>query len=359
VGAIGQSRVMVLVFSSHAIASDEVQREVVNAFQERVVVVPLRIEDIRPSGDMAYYMRTTHWLDAMTPPFAAHLQRLCQTVRVLLPTREGVRDPGPPGPFPPVASRRAGQTRDDNSLKTKLVWIPLGEFTMGSPKDEKDRFDDEDQVQVILTRGFWLGQHEITQAEWQRIMQTTPWNGKKYVKEGDDYPATYVNWDDAMKFCEKLTERERGAGQPPSDWQYTLPTEAQWECACRAGTKSRFSFGNDDSDLSDYAWWGGIVGDGNAKNELYAHIVGQKKVNPWGLSDMHGNVWEWCRDWHAEELTGGTDPQGPSEGGLRVRRGGCWSSSAGYCRSALRCGSTPGLRGYDLGFRVAAVPSGK
>ncbi len=172
---------------------------------------------------------------------------------------------------------KAGQTGDDNSLKTKLVWIPSGDFTMGSPKDEKDRSDDENQVQVTLSKGFWLGQHELTQAEWQRVMQTTPWSGKEHVKEGDDYPATYVSWDDAMKFCEKLTEQEHAAGRLPSDWRYTLPTEAQWEYACRAGTKSRFSFGDDESDLSDYTWWGGIVGNGNAKNEQYAALGGPEE----------------------------------------------------------------------------------
>jgi formylglycine-generating enzyme required for sulfatase activity len=253
---------------------------------------------------------------------------------------------------------RAGQTRNDNGLKTMLVWIPPGEFTMGSPKGEIFRGDNENQVHVTLTKGFWLGQHEVTQAEWRRMMHTTPWSGKTFVKEGDNYPATYVSWDDAMSFCEKLTRTERQTGRLPTDWRYTLPTEAQWEYACRAGTKSRFSFGDDSSDLSDYGWWGAFLVHGNAEGEKYAHRVGQKKPNPWGLLDVHGNVEEWCRNWYAEELSGGTDPQGPSEGEDRVIRGGTWNYSAGYCRSAYRDGFTPSMRCEYLGFRVAAVPSG-
>lgn len=254
------------------------------------------------------------------------------------------------------AGARAGQTRTDNRLKMPLVWIPSGDFTMGSPKDEKGRDNDENQVQVTLTMGFWLGQHEVTQAEWQRAMRTTPWSGKKEAEKGDNYPATYVSREDAMKFCEKLTEAERTAGRLPPDWRYTLPTEAQWEYACRGGTKSRFSFGDDDSKLGDYAWFRKNADD---VREGYAHLVGQKKANPWGLSDMHGNAWEWCRDWFPPELAGGTDPQGSSEGVHRVLRGGSWDATAQACRSATRVRGNPGHRSSVVGFRVAAVPSGR
>jgi len=273
---------------------------------------------------------------------------------------------------PSFVGTKAGQVREDNGLKTKLVWIPAGSFTMGSPKEDKDRQDDENQVQVTLTKGFWLGQHEATQAEWQRVMQTAPWSGRGNRKQGDNYPATYVSWKDAMEFCEKLTDQEHTAGRLPSGWQYTLPTEAQWEYACRAGTKSRFSFGDDDSHLTEYGWFDK---NGSHAGERYAHLVGQKKANPWGLYDMHGNVWEWCRDWYAEELAGGTDPQGPSQGSYRVYRGGSWIHSAWCCRSALRYWSLPDDRNFgegaegdyvnppncnaNLGFRVAAVPSAK
>lgn len=262
------------------------------------------------------------------------------------------------------AGTKAGQVRDDNGPKLKLAWCPPGDFSMGSPTNEKGRADDEEQVHVTLTKGFWLGKHEVTQAQWQRVMQTTPWSGmpwggKVFVKQGNDYPATGVSWEDAMKFCEKLTQQERSAGRLPSGWQYTLPTEAQWEYACRAGSHSRFSFGDDESQLGDYAWWGGLFGNGSAKHDEYAHIVGQKKANPLGLSDMHGNVYEWCRDWYVKELPGGTDPQGPSRGMGRVIRGGSWVDPAPFCRSADRSRGKPDYRSSDLGFRLAAVASGK
>jgi sulfatase modifying factor 1 len=252
---------------------------------------------------------------------------------------------------------KAGQLREAGG--SKLVWIPPGEFTMGSTKEEKFvGFPDyEKQVEVTLSKGFWLGQHKVTQSEWRRVMQTWPWSGQDFVKEGkpNDYPATYVSWEDAMKFCEKLTEQERTAGLLPEGWSYTLPTEAQWEYACRAGTRSRFSFGEDESDLGDYAWFKQNAWDAGEK---YAHRVAQKKANPWGLFDMHGNVSEWCRDWYAKELSGGTDPQGPSTGSLRVSRGAYVGSTAWECRSAHRSRNN-GHGGWATGFRLAAVQSVK
>jgi formylglycine-generating enzyme required for sulfatase activity len=254
------------------------------------------------------------------------------------------------------AGTKVGQVLDDNCLTTPLVWIPPGKFTMGSPKGKNGGAAVENEVQVTITKGFWLGKYEVTQLEWQTVMQTTPWNGKDNVKEMDDYPATYVSWDDAMKFCEKLTATERQAGQLPAGWKYTLPTEAQWEYACRAGTTTRFSFGDKDGELGEYAWF--IQ---NAMNEgkEYAHSLGQKKPNPWGLYDMHGNVWEWCRDRYAKTLPGGTDAEVSAGGSNRVLRGGCWNNTAWRCRSANRNSRTPGTRDDDLGFRLSAVPSGK
>ncbi len=294
-------------------------------------------------------------LDAGLHDESPEVRRAAAEVLVLL--RPPNRESGSSESAGTFAGSRAGQTRNDNGLSATMVWIPPGDFTMGSPQSEKDHFDNEDQVQVSLSKGFWLGQHPVTQAEWQRFMRKNPWSGKIGEKEGDDYPATYVSWHTAMKFCERLTDTERQADRLPWDWQYTLPTEAQWEYACRAGTKSRFSFGDDDVDLSDYGWWRALD-DGNAKSEPYAHRVGQKKANPWGLSDMHGNVWEWCRNWYAKELAGGTDPQGPSQGSDRALRGGSWNNHARLCRSASRVGLRPDYRMSSQGFRVAAVPTG-
>lgn len=255
-----------------------------------------------------------------------------------------------------LAGNHAGEVRHDNGLKLTLVWIPAGDFTMGSPPGEKERESAENQVPVTLTTGFWLGQHEVTQSEWQRVMATKPWSGKSDVREGDDYPASYVNWDEATRFCAKFADEERRAKRLPDGWQYALPSEAQWEYACRGGTRSAFSFGDDETKLGEYAWWGGIFGEGNAQHEQYPHRVGQKKPNPFGLYDMHGNVYEWCRDWYDEELGGGQDPLGPSTGVHRVIRGGAWGGIASSCRSAYRMRYPPGTGFNALGLRIALVP---
>ena len=167
--------------------------------------------------------------------------------------------------------------------------IPPGKFRMGSPPEEKDREKSEDQVDVTIAKSFYLGTTEVTQGQWRTVMVTTPWKGRKGdVREGKDYPATFVSWYDAQEFCKKLGEMENAA--------YRLPTEAEWEYACRGGTTTRFSFGEDERTLGDYAWWGSFIDDGNTKDEFYAHEVGRKKPNPFGLYDMHGNVFEWCED---------------------------------------------------------------
>ena len=217
------------------------------------------------------------------------------------------------------------------AIEMELVEIPAGKFTMGSPEGEKDRDESrEAQVSVTLTKPFGLGKTEVTQGQWKSVMGSEPWKGNNFIsifvktvsgKAGKDCPATYVSWDDATEFCQKLTTIERKSGKLSADEEYRLPTEAEWEYACRAGTQNAFSFGDDEKQLSEYAWF-----DGNAENvgEDYAHKVGLKKPNPWGLHDMHGNVLEWCSDWYGDALSGGVDPIGPEEGPHRVIRGGSW-----------------------------------
>ena len=295
--------------------------------------------------------------------------------------------PDEPGTAPapvanPLLGKEPGEVRDDNGLKMKLVWCPPGIFTMenyevikepavekeNQPNDD-DAVDPKDEpapqpgpkekitpVKVFLTKGYWLGKYEVTQSEWKQVMQTEPWKGQKYTKVGDDFPATYISWDDAMAFCRKLTEQEREVGRLPAGWEYTLPTEAQWERACRARTETRFSYGDDESKLGHYGWFADNV---MKADEPYAHRVGQKKANPWGLFDMHGNVVEWCRDIYTEKLPGGRDPEvmpdeKPTDGSARVFRGGSWGHRARFCRSAYRDRYTPGLsERLNLGFRVA------
>ena len=253
------------------------------------------------------------------------------------------------------------------AIEMELIGILAGTVTMGSPADEKNRFEDEAQVSVTLTQSFELGKTEVTQGQWKEVMGTEPWDGQKYVKADKDCPATYVNWGDATEFCKKLTAIERKSGKLKADEEYRLPTEAEWEYACRAGTETAFSFGDDESKLGEYAWWGGFdlaaltkgevkAGGGNAAREQYAHTVGTKKPNPWGLHDMHGNVAEWCSDWYGDSLAGGTDPVGPEEGSSRVFRGGGWWPDPGFCRSARRV-NLPSDRRSFLGFRVASSQS--
>ena len=233
-----------------------------------------------------------------------------------------------------------------NSIGMKFRLIPPGEFTMGSPAGEERRRDVEAQVSVTLTRRFEMSRTEVTQGQWRAVMGTEPWKGQSDVQEGDDFPATHVSWGDAVSFCEKLSAKE-GKG-------YRLPTEAEWEWACRAGSRTDYSFGGSGGDLGRFAWFNLNAWE---IGEKYAHRVGQKLPNGFGLSDMHGNVFEWCGDWHDAKLVGGSNPLGASSGSHRVYRGGGWSGTAGDCRSALRFWLDPSGQGSNLGFRLALSPS--
>ncbi|MEX0321475.1 MAG: bifunctional serine/threonine-protein kinase/formylglycine-generating enzyme family protein [Puniceicoccaceae bacterium] len=245
-------------------------------------------------------------------------------------------------PGPAEGSDWVVELPDGESVELK--WIKSGSFTMGSPSNEKDRDSDEKQHSVRLSRGYWLGKYEVTQGDWEALMGNNP---SRFKSSGKQAPVESVSWDDAMEFCRKLTERERAAGRLPEGMWYTLPTEAQWEYACRAGTATRFYTGNNDSDLDKAGWY-----DSNSGSKT--HPVGQKQPNTWGLYDMHGNVWEWCLDWKDDYPAGTvTDPTGPSSGARRVLRGGGWDGDARLCRSAFRYRDSPGDSGYYLGFRLA------
>jgi formylglycine-generating enzyme required for sulfatase activity len=232
---------------------------------------------------------------------------------------------------------------------TNMVFIPPSTFNLGSPTNEAGRSADEGpQTAVTISHGFWMGKFEVTQREYLQVIGSNP-SGFP----GDlNRPVESVSWLDATNYCAKLTQQELAAGRIPAGSSYRLPTEAEWEYAARAGTSTRYSYGDDPGALSltNHAWFANNAGFGT-------HPVGQKAPNPWGLFDMEGNVWEWCQDWYGP-YPGGfeTDPQGPASSPLDVKviRGGAWDAFDSDCRSARRLteGVSPFITDFILGFRV-------
>jgi len=218
-----------------------------------------------------------------------------------------------------------------SGVTMKLALIPAGKFMMG---------EGNNQHEVTLSKPFYMGVTEVTQAQYEAVMGTNPSKFK-----GATNPVDMVSWNDVTEFCKKLSEKTRQAVR--------LPTEAEWEYACRAGSKTGFSFGDADEGFGDYAWY-------SANSGNTTHPVGQKKPNAWGLFDMHGNVCEWCADWYGEYPKGAaTDPQSPASGASRVLRSGCWSSNPFGCRSATRNNffGSPDSRYFTYGFRVVVSVS--
>ena len=230
-------------------------------------------------------------------------------------------------------------------------------FLMGSPNDEKGRFADESRHKVRLTQGFWMGEYQVTQWQWEKLMGSNPsenidgsnfdWLGFE-VKPAPDNPIDCVSWNDCQDYLRKLNSLDsvRGLGL-----MFALPTEAQWEYACRAGTTGAYG---GTGRLNRMGWYKGNSVD-------WTHKVAEKKPNAWGLHDMHGNVWEWCQDWYGDyptiietDLTE-TDPLGPESGTHRVLRGGDFSSDARSCRSSTRGKNRPNSYGRNGGFRLVAT----
>jgi formylglycine-generating enzyme required for sulfatase activity len=276
----------------------------------------------------------------------------CQRAAPMDNTTEG----GPNPQLTTFAGSKAGEERGIAAMK--LRWCPPGRFRMGSPSDEPDHRPDEAQVTVRLTKGFWTGQYEVTQGEWKRVMDEFP--HKQPLGEGDDFPVVEVNYNEAETFCHKLTERARKSGDLPEGWEFRLPTEAQWEYACRVGTMTPTSFG--DKLSSKQANFQGKPFNGAEKGPSLNRgtKVGTYEANAWGLYDMHGSVYEWCRDWYHTKLPGGDDPDLSSKKGAmnrngtfsRVRRGGAWCDDGVACRSARRHRYEPERRSDHIGFRI-------
>jgi formylglycine-generating enzyme required for sulfatase activity len=473
---INASRIMVLIFSGHANGSGQVRREVERAISQGMILLPVRIEEIRPDGAMEYALGNTHWLDAFAPPIERQLDLLARSVKTLLghdvalpaapaPAKSAAVAPaklphssqiaptqsthwkkwlialtgclfglialaviiiniqGRVGREPKIAasddasltveagpatvehspkvdsvsSTTPGKTPEarptdesrrlltnkpaadiSNSIGMKLRLIPAGEFMMGSPEGDDDAAKAEKpRHRVRITRPFYLGLYEVTQAEYKAVTGINPSfhsanGGGKDKVEGhatDSHPVENVTWLEAVRFCNKLSEKEGrhpfyridGASVDVPDWNgpgYRLPTEAEWEYACRANVSiaTRYSFG-DEASLGEFAWFRV-----NSKNRT--HIVGEKPPNGFGLHDMHGNVYEWCWDWAGEDYYKGSpvdDPRGPDRyesNSHRVRRGGNVGSPADDCRSAARDWVPPHERWGGMGFRLALGQSG-
>ncbi len=231
-------------------------------------------------------------------------------------------------------------------MQLELILIQAGTFLMGSPASEADRVSDETQHEVTLTQPFYLGKYPVTQAQWRAVMGNNPSHF-----QGDTLPVEQVSWEDAQSFCQTVRKK---TGQA-----FCLPTEAQWEFACRAGTSTPFHFGSVLNGTQancdgNYPYGTTIKGPYLRKTSP----VGSYPANAWGLHDMHGNVWEWCQDWYGDYPEGPvTDPRCPEVGSNCVSRGGGWGFGAAYCRSADRGGDDPSIRHRRSGFRLALSSS--
>jgi formylglycine-generating enzyme required for sulfatase activity len=222
-----------------------------------------------------------------------------------------------------------------NSIGMKFVWIPPGSFMMGSPKGEEgrdpDELNNETQHKVTLTKGFYMGVHLVTQEQWQEVMGDNP----SHFKGEKNLPVEQINWNDCQDFVTKLRNKDKKL--------YRLPTEAEWEYSCRAGTTTPFHFGGTIS--TDQANYDGNYTYGNGKKGVFRDKttpVDSFPANAWGLHDMHGNVWQFCQDWYGDfPQKDVVDPQGPENGERRVLRGGCLDIGPKYCRSAFRRSAPP------------------
>ena len=266
-------------------------------------------------------------------------------VMVVIPDLAGAEKPKPePRPIQTLAQPDSKTSKTltldlGKGVTMKVALIPAGKFMMGSPAGERGRATNEGpQHEVTISKPFHTGIFEVTQAQYEAVMGTNPSKFK-----GDNRPVEKASWNDAVEFCKKVSQKTGKAVR--------LPTEAEWEYACRAGTKTRFCFGDDEGGLGAHAWHA-------SNSESKTHPAGEKKPDAFGLHDMHGNVWEWCSDWYADSYANakGRDPEGPISGTQRVLRGGSWDDGPRSCRSGFRNKDIPDARGSNNGFRVVVVP---
>jgi formylglycine-generating enzyme required for sulfatase activity len=247
-----------------------------------------------------------------------------------------------------VSAPTAGKDWQIPAMELELAYVAPSSFQMGSNNRRTDGTTDEKPIRTVrISRGYWMGKHEVTQQQYQSIMGDNPSKIK-----GASHPVTSVSWNDAVSYCETLTNRERQASRLPEGYAYRLPTEAEWEYAARGGSHGRNTQYAGSNSIGDVAWY-------RENSEGKTHPVGQKQANELGLYDMSGNVWEWCHDWYGSySSVSRTDPTGPDVGSFRANRGGTWEHFAWYCRVAFRSSYSPTRPYYNLGFRVVLAASG-
>ena len=333
VDAIEKSRVFVFFSSADSNASKWTTRELSIADDRDKPIIPVRLDQSPYSKAAKFILTGLDYIDFQTPQL-----RMTAIDRLLRSVREKVGAPC------------ASNEEDGPSSLKELVlpggvsmrfrWCPPGTFMMGSPVAEGGHAQDEVRHRVRLTKGFWMGETEVSQRQWKALMGSNPSNPARL-----DNPVVNVSWNDCVAFMQKANAL--------LGCTMRLPTEAEWEYACRAGTNGPYA---GTGALDEMGWYsGGRYGE--AQVSASSHPVGKKRPNAWGLYDMHGNVWEWCSDWYgpypAEDVT---DPVGPASGKLRVRRGGSWQDEAAACRSAYRFVFAPDSRHSLLGFRVVLEP---
>ncbi len=257
-------------------------------------------------------------------------------ILAIVATAFGSEPKQPPKPLPKELTVDLGK-----GVKLELVLIPAGEFMMGSPDSDGTASSDERPPHLVrITKRFYLGKYLVTQEQWEAVMGINPSSVK-----GPKNPVEQVSWDDCQAFLTKLNDK-----LGPKGGKFVLPTEAQWEYACRAKSTTKYYFGDEEKQLGQYAWY---IDNAGSKT----HPVGEKKPNDWGLYDMYGNVWEWCQDWYDAGYYAKPAAAGPATGSLRVVRGGGWDGPAWNCRSASRVNSRPEARDGDLGLRVCRIPA--
>ena len=354
--ALVEAKAAILLISADFLASDFIRKRELQPLLEAAKDDGLLILSVILSPSRFKRMKSLSKFQAVNDPGRPliSLERWEQE-QIFLDVAEAVENAlssvGAPA-AQPARSRPSSRHLERARTTTPETWqndwgmafapIPAGTFEMGS--STKDAHEHEQPVHsVTISQPFYVGVHTVTQGQWKAVMNTEPWKGKSRVEEGDDYPAVYVSWEKAQAFIEKLNARD-------DESIYRLPTSAEWEYACRAGSTTEYYFGNDVRKLKAYTWYNKNA---NEVGEEYAHRVGQKRANEWGLYDMHGNVWEWVEDWYSGYLSEAvTDPKGPETGSYRVIRGGSWGGPAGGARSAYRDGVAPDARGSGLGFRL-------